>query len=389
MRSKLQPGFKLHRDRYKILDFIKEGGFGAVYRAADLLALQPRIVAIKQNLADDAQVIQAFDFEARILATLTHQNLPRVTDYFAYPIGEFLVMDYIDGHDLDGLVSGQGVLAEPKAIEYFFPICRALHYLHTVHTVLSSVQGPVVHRDVKPANIRIANSSGVVYLVDFGIAKIFLPGTVSQMPAVSAGYSPIEQYEQKGKTDARSDIYSLGATLYFCLTGIRPPEATARASNPRLFVSPRQHNRMITTGMEELVVRCMEMQPNRRFQTALEVGNALTAVRDGKSLPSGQLTGTIQQLGQSAMYATGYSLKQYQFFLAMPGNPVIRCELKGYMMPLNLFNGTNVMIEGMYDGNNIYQVTKLVDLQTHRVWMPKPTLGHWEQLKIELGLMNP
>jgi len=411
MRSKLPPGTLLNLNRYQIHDLIREGGFGAVYRAADL-KLPLRIVAIKQNLIDDQDVVQAFDFEARILAVLDHPNMPRVTDYFFNAAGEFLVMDFIEGEDLENMVKSWGPLTESVAIQYFSQVCDALNYLHTIHLRLPQVQGPIIHRDVKPANVRIT-SNGRAYLVDFGIAKIFVPGTKSRMPAVTPGYSPIEQYEKLGKTDARSDIYALGATLYFCLTAQEPPESPARLSKPpQPLIPPTQHNKMVTPAMERLILLCMQPYQDQRLQSAQQVRDELakTQQRVQPTTPSpapplaptapappspvqpgvlAQITGILQHISQPKIFSNGYSKKEYEFIIEVQPGARILCTMEGYMLPLILFNGANVQIEGVLDNNNTLHVSRLTEMQGNRTWSPKPTIGWWERMKIELGLMKP
>src|SRR5581483_5738832 len=184
------------------------GGMGAVYKAWDL-RLSGHFVAVKENF-ETSQVAQSqFQTEAILLANLDHPMLPRVTDHFIEPSGrQYLVMDYVEGQDLDQMVNGRGPVNESQAIVWMTQILNALEYLHTQPR-------PIIHRDIKPANIKI-RPDGRAMLVDFGIAKVHTIGqqTVAGALAYSPGFSPLEQYGY-GSTDARSDIYSVGATLYF------------------------------------------------------------------------------------------------------------------------------------------------------------------------------
>ncbi|OQZ00099.1 MAG: hypothetical protein B6D41_00330 [Chloroflexi bacterium UTCFX4] len=279
------------RGRYKILNFIKQGGFAAVYRAQDL-TLPLRTVAIKHNFDTAPEVERAFWTEAEILAGLEHISLPRVTDRFEEPgWGKFLVMDYIEGDDLETLVEQHGPLPLVQLFSYFGQIAHALDYLH-------SRMPPIIHRDVKPANIRI-RPDGRAYLVDFGIAKIFVAGQRSQMPAVTAGYSPIEQYGRTG-TDARSDIYALGASMYFCGTGHVPPEAPALMSQNAELLPPSRLNLLTSPELERLILQCMMSKPEQRVQSARQVRDWLAHLAAPPPVNPGTIYGRILNAPASA-----------------------------------------------------------------------------------------
>ena len=183
-----------------------------MYRAWDLNLDHPR--AIKENLDTSPQAQRQFKREAQILDQLVHPNLPRVIDHFIIPNqGQYLVMDSVEGEDLkEKLDKASGPLPESQVLIWIEQICEALTYLHLQNP-------PIIHRDIKPANIRIT-PKGQPMLVDFGIAKEFNPAqsTTKGARAVTSGYSPPEQYG-RGTTDAKSDIYALGAALYHLLTG--------------------------------------------------------------------------------------------------------------------------------------------------------------------------
>ena len=198
----LQTGQVLEQ-RYRIEALLGQGGMGAVYRAIDLKFNTP--VALKENLTVTPDSQRQFTREAGLLHQLRHPNLPRVTDHFTIAgQGQYLVMDYVEGEDLKGLLRRQGPLPEPRALNWICQVLDALEYLHSRQ---------VIHRDVKPANVKIT-PQGQVFLVDFGLAKVYDPGQETTIGARGAtpGYAPPEQYGQ-GRTDARSDVYSAGATL--------------------------------------------------------------------------------------------------------------------------------------------------------------------------------
>lgn len=215
----LNTGQILH-SRYRIVKRLGEGGFGAVYRAWDINLNGP--CAIKENFDASPAAYSQFAREASLLYNLRHPNLPRVIDHFSVPgQGQYLVMDYIDGEDLQHKIDqAAGPLPEAQAIKWILQVCEALIYLH-------SRTPPIIHRDIKPANVRIT-PDGTAMLVDFGIAKVYDPErrTTLGAQAVTPGYSPFEQYGQKS-TDVRTDVYALGATLYAALTGQEPPESIA------------------------------------------------------------------------------------------------------------------------------------------------------------------
>jgi len=265
--SKLSSG-QILNTRYRIVNLLGQGGFGAVYRAWDLHLRQP--CAIKENLDTTPEAQRQFEREATILSSLTHPNLPRVTDHFIIPgQGQYLVMDFIEGEDLEQIMlRTQQPFPEEHAITWIEQICDALEYLHNQNP-------PIIHRDIKPANIKIT-PAGQAVLVDFGIAKIYdeqLRTTVGAQ-AVTPGYSPIEQYGQ-GRTDARTDIYALGATLYTMLTGQTPPESITLQTNQKRLTHPRRLNAEITTRTQSAILQAMALQPQKRFQTVKEFQQAL------------------------------------------------------------------------------------------------------------------
>jgi len=264
----LSEGQTINHDRYRIESLLGQGGMGAVYRAWDTTLDVP--VAIKENLDASTVAQKQFSREANILARLSHPNLPRVTDYFFIPgQGQYLVMDFVDGEDLQSMLDRLGKLPEPQVLSWIAQICEALAYLH-------SQPNPIIHRDIKPANIRI-RPDGHAMLVDFGIAKIYDPhlATTVGAKAVTPGYSPPEQYGG-GSTDSRSDIYALGATLYHLLTGEAPPESVQRMVKQVPLPPPHQYNERITPEVEQAILKSVEIATDRRFQTVDEFRRALT-----------------------------------------------------------------------------------------------------------------
>jgi len=292
----LIPGQILH-NRYRIEKLLGQGGMGAVYCAKDVNLDIP--VAIKENLDASMEAQKQFEREARILARLSHPHLPRVTDhFFIADQGQYLVMDFVEGEDLGAMLQRLGALPEPQVLTWIMQICDALAYLH-------SQPAPIIHRDIKPNNIKI-RTDGRAMLVDFGIAKVYDPqlATTIGAKAVTPGYSPPEQYGM-GHTDARSDVYALGATLYHLLTGQVPPESVQRLVGQGQMPTPRQMNQQISPLVEQVILRAVEVTTERRFQTVDELRTALTQpmVKDSqkptqrKVIPKAQISHYILPVG--------------------------------------------------------------------------------------------
>ena len=254
--------------RYRVDRKLGQGGFGAVYQALDL---QLNVAcAIKESLDVSEVATLEFKREASILAELRHPNLPRVTDYFDLAEkGLYLVMDFIEGDDLAIKINKNGSgFTEEEVMPWIRQICKALDYLHRHNP-------PIIHRDIKPQNI-IVTEQNVAILVDFGLAKVYDPITQTTTGALGGtpGFSPIEQYGQ-GTTDQRSDIYSLGATIYALLTGQNPPESIQRVGN-NLSLKPIQvFNPTVSPTFDNAISKALDINPARRIQTVKELFGTL------------------------------------------------------------------------------------------------------------------
>jgi serine/threonine protein kinase len=258
-------------NRYKIVEILGQGGMGSIYRAVDEnLGLE---VAVKENLFTSEEYARQFRREAVILANLRHPNLPRVTDHFVIDgQGQYLVMDYIEGEDLRERIDRQGLLSDADVVILGTAVCDALSYLH-------SRQPQVVHRDIKPGNIKITPTGNII-LVDFGLAKVTQGSQVTSTGAraMTPGYSPPEQYGT-ARTDHRSDIYSLGASLYMALTGALPEDALARAMGQIELTQIRKHNPKVSRRLAAVIEKAMELRPEQRYQTAEDFKHALINTR--------------------------------------------------------------------------------------------------------------
>jgi Tol biopolymer transport system component/serine/threonine protein kinase len=207
--------------------------------------------------------------EAVILANLRHPNLPRVTDHFVIgDQGQYLVMDYIEGEDLRQRMERIGNITEDDAILMGAAMCDALTYLHTR-------KPPILHRDIKPGNVKIT-PDGHIFLVDFGLAKVLhgSQATTTGARAMTPGYSPPEQYGT-ARTDPRTDIYSLGATLYAALSGIIPEDGLARAMDNTQLTPLRKRNSKVSRRLAAAIEKAMGIDPADRFQNAEEFKRAL------------------------------------------------------------------------------------------------------------------
>ncbi|PKO07422.1 MAG: hypothetical protein CVU41_01620 [Chloroflexi bacterium HGW-Chloroflexi-3] len=271
------------QDRYRIKKILGHGGMGSVYMAIDENIHIP--VAIKENLVLSENYSNQFKKEAEILAGLRHPNLPRVSDYFYMPgQGQYLVMDYIDGEDLRERIEREEKLPEKDVIMIGLMICDALMYLH-------NLSPKVIHRDIKPGNIRITPEGNVI-LADFGLVKVFdiNQQTATGARAMTPGYSPPEQYG-RGPTDERSDIYSLGATLYAALTGMIPEESLNRISGKEKLTSINKYRSTVSEALDKIILKALEIDPENRYQSAEEFYKALLA--EGNFLISSKNIGRL------------------------------------------------------------------------------------------------
>ena len=263
----------LLRQRYRITDAVAQGGMGSIYRAEDT-RLHGRICAIKEVQIDPtsspAQQLQAreqfhHNREASILARLDHPNLPKVSDFFDDGDRDFLVMDFVPGKDLHQLIEEARVkgdfLPQRKVLDWADQLCDALGYLH-------GQSPPVLHRDVKPSNIKLT-PDGIIKLVDFGLVKVMAPDDNRTITVVqgrgTVHYTPLEQYgADSTHTDTRSDIYSLGATLYHLLTNLSPAEAKQRFLEPESLLPVRELNQSTHQRVERAIHWALAMHPNDR-----------------------------------------------------------------------------------------------------------------------------
>jgi serine/threonine protein kinase len=272
LTGKLAPQSTLIK-RYLILRLAGRGGMSAIYQALDV-GQKNRPVAIKEmsqeNLDDEerSEALARFQQEAQLLSKLRHRNLPQIYDYFNSGGRSFLVMDYIDGKTLLQLLQeAEKPLSVYQVIDYADQLCDVLAYLHQQNP-------PIIFRDLKPTNVMVTRD-GHVYLIDFGIARLFKEGQSQDTTVLgSPGYAPPEQHGS-GQTNPRSDLYALGATLHCCLTNRDPYHSTDR------FVFPpvRQFNSLVPPELDYLIMRLLAVDEDQRPIDAHEVKRSLRSIR--------------------------------------------------------------------------------------------------------------
>lgn len=269
------------RGRYRIRRIIGQGGIGSIYLADDM-RLEGRQCALKEVEHDRTlppellrEARDQFQREATVLARLDHPNLPKVSDYFSIGSRDYLVMDFVPGKDLRTLMmearQGGMFLPEEDVLNWASQLCDALSYLH-------QQEPPILHRDIKPSNLKVT-PSGLLKLVDFGLVKLLAPGEMTITVLQGQGtalYTPLEQYGgDSGHTDARSDIYAFGATLYHLLTNQPPADARDRFLDPGRLVPPRQVNPDLSQRTERAILWAMGAHPDERPETVERFRQAL------------------------------------------------------------------------------------------------------------------
>lgn len=319
-------------DRYQIQEIIGSGGMGTVYRARDTHFQAVRLVAIKEmisNIADPLvrkNINQIYERESNILAALRHQSIPRIYDYHTQNDRAYLVMEYVNGQDMDDLLSATSTFfPEEQILNWAVELCDVLEYLH------NHKPEPIIFRDMKPSNIMV-NQQNHVVLVDFGIAKVFESGSKNTMVGTQ-GYSPPDQY--RGEATPAVDIYALGASLHHLLT-LRDPRLEAPFSwgdRPIKTINPNVSDEFVA-----VVEKALQYNAEDRFKSAAEMKEALLGVarRTGTLIHSG-----IMNLPSGTSSAPSRGVKALWIF---------ECEDEIRGTPLYYGGGLFV---GCYD-NNLY-----------------------------------
>lgn len=249
--------------KYKILNKIGQGGMSVVYLAMNERAnKQWAIKEVRKDGVSNFEVVkQGLVAEIDLLKKLNHPNLPSIVDVIDSKDSFLIVMDYIEGVSLDKTLEN-GAASQEDVIEWGKQLCDVLGYLH-------SRTPPIIYRDMKPANVML-KPDGKVMLIDFGTAREFKSQNIADTVCLGTiGYAAPEQFGGHGQTDARTDIYCLGATLYHLVTGHSPCE-------PPYEIKPiTQWNPMLSTGLENIILKCTQKDPNDRYQSCAELMYAL------------------------------------------------------------------------------------------------------------------
>ncbi|MBP7866583.1 MAG: protein kinase [Acidobacteria bacterium] len=272
-KNLLQPGHVFF-NRYEIIKRIGGGGMGNVYQAKDI-RLSNRYCAIKEMIdlysepEEHERTLKEFEREASLLAALNHASIPSVYDYFKDNDKFYLAMEFIDGMDMNKLAKSYGEkLPEYKALKIAIQICDVLHYLHT-H------KPPIIYRDLKPSNVMLTKNDHAV-LIDFGIAR-FLTANLTDITTIGTmGYVPPEVYEEK--IEPASDIYSLGATLFYFLTNVSPQTKPILIFDFTKNPTPREYNPEITPEVNDIICRCVSYNARNRYPSSYALKKDLEAL---------------------------------------------------------------------------------------------------------------
>lgn len=262
--------------RYQLLAKIGVGGMSTVYLALDTVLNKQWAAKEIKDVADPEQrelIVQSIVIEANMIKSFDHPAIPRIVDLVDEHGTLYVIMDYVEGRALSSVLAADGPQFEDDVVGWGLQLCDALEYLHRRTP-------PVIYRDMKPSNVML-KPNGLVQIIDFGIAREYRADGQSVTAAVgdtvqlgTRGYAPPEQYGGSGQTDARADVYALGATLYTMLTGKNPAEP------PYQIVPLRQIDASFSPGLERVIAKATQPDPADRFQDCAEMAYALSHYRE-------------------------------------------------------------------------------------------------------------
>ncbi len=300
--------------RYRLLARLGEGGMGSVYKVEDVTR-PGRYLALKELLDDAtlplderAAAVKRFDDEIALLRRLHHPRIPSFEGHFLERGQHYFLMALISGVTLEDLQAQlRGPLPEYDVLSWMCDVCDVLSYLHAQHP-------PIIVRDLKPGNIMVT-PEGDVFLIDFGIARTYKAGKQSNTENLGTAIYASPEHHGHGQTDARSDIYSLGATMYHLLTNVEPaPMDTPRPG------ALRRHAPAVSEATERLIIRAMELDPARRFSDADAMRQAM---RDALlALPPSASANRTRVPGSAGSVATSATLSSPARSASRPRQPL-------------------------------------------------------------------
>ena len=255
--------------KYKILNKIGQGGMSIVYLAMNEKAnKQWAIKEMRKEKNKNYEIMkQSLISETNLLKELKHPYLPSIADIIKNDDTIIIVMDYVEGRPLSDILKEEGTIEEEKVVDYAIQLCDVLDYLH-------SQNPPIIYRDLKPANIML-RPDGKITLIDFGTARKYNYDSASDTTCLgTVGYAAPEQFAGETQTDARTDIYNLGATMYHLLTGVNPSEP------PYELYPIRRWDESLSNGLEKIILRATRKDPDKRFNDCKEMSYALQHFRD-------------------------------------------------------------------------------------------------------------
>ncbi|MDD2973165.1 MAG: serine/threonine-protein kinase [Lachnospiraceae bacterium] len=250
---------KIYKNRYRVIRPLGSGGQGRVFLVEDLHVDKVWAMKVIEGIHQKKENKIAAELELQALRNLNHKNLPMIVDLIEVGDGVGIIMEYIPGEDLENYIRTKGSLSQEKVVQWGMVLCDVLQYLHTRSPVF-------LYGDLKPANI-IVTKDEEIRLIDMG--SVLQEHQIHQYPLLGTyGYMPPERTR-----DARSDIYSLGVTLHYMLTGSNPV-------TPGCQLRPvREYNSTLSMGLEKIISRCMEREPNKRYQSCKAVRKDLVNYR--------------------------------------------------------------------------------------------------------------
>lgn len=260
-------------DRYQIVKMIGKGGMSTVYQAKDLT--NGNLLAVKdvERTGTDANqaVEQSLVTEGKMLMQLSNNHLPRIYDIIEQPASFLLVMDFIQGESLDKVIAREGAQPMDRVLDWGMQICEVFNYLHNQYT-------PIIYRDMKPANVML-QPNGQLMMIDFGTARTQKVGVMMSADTLclgTSGFAAPEQFGGMGQSDARTDIFCLGGTLYNMITGHSP-------SDRPMGIRPLEewNPALKDTPISYIIYKCTRNDPDARYQTAMELYEDLRKARAG------------------------------------------------------------------------------------------------------------